>query len=110
MDLFKRSDYVTAAHATRVYQALEAFSEKFERRSVGVHSALATLRGHGHIHERQRAFGALLRELQRMRFVLEEEALEIITASVAVAVTCLTVCELSLPNTDKAKDAVLRRF
>lgn len=84
MDLFKRSDYVTAAHATRVYQALEAFSEKFERRSVGVHSALATLRGHGHIHERQRAFGALLRELQRMRFVLEEEALEIITASVAV--------------------------
>ena len=84
MDLFQRSDYVTAAHATRVYQALEAFSETFERRSVGAQSALATLRGHGQIHEHQRAFGALLRELQRMRFVLEDEALEIITASVAV--------------------------
>lgn len=82
MSLFHSEDGYRSPQAT--YAALERFAEAHEIRSTRVRHALEALAKDARSHRRRRAFGALLRELQRLRFVELEEALTIIQAKTVV--------------------------
>jgi len=83
MDTFEQSDGYR--EPSRTYKALCDFAEHHELRSLRTRQALEALKADATSHARRYAFGVLLRELQRLRFVEPQTALVIVQAGDVVA-------------------------